>query len=282
MKLFLDCLPCLLRQVLEVSRRITDNIETQEKILIDSIKIISNYKKYRCAPLLAHKIHNIAKKYTGNFDPYYDIKKQDIKSAKQLYNNLLDFMEKQEDNLLAALKISATGNIIDSAVYSNLDIKSCIEVELSKDFTICDIDLFRKKLKTAKHIVILGDNSGETVFDKILCEYLKDYNITYVVRSEPIINDATVIEAEESGLNDCAQIVSSGCGSPGVILEKCNKEFLDIFYSADIVISKGQGNYEALSNSKRGIFYLLKVKCPMVAKDINSDINGYVFKYIEN
>lgn len=277
MEIFLDCLPCMLKQVLGASRMATNHEKIREKILIDSSKILSNYKQFRCSPELALAMHDTVKTHTKKNDPYDIIKENDIKTSLKIYPMLKSFLDKNNNSLYNALKISATGNIIDSAVYNDLDIESCVENELNKDFGICDIEIFMEKLKDAKTLLIIGDNSGETVFDKVLIEYLSPLKVTYAVRSAPIINDATIEDAKKSGLDECSTIISTGCNAPGAVLKRCNKEFLDIFNSSDIVISKGQGNYEALSDCEREVFFMLNAKCPVVSNKIGVDLYSYVF-----
>lgn len=278
MEISFDCIPCLLKQAVCASRMASDDKNIQEKIIFESLDILSNYNKYCCSPDLARDIHSVVKKRTGVADPYNDIKQRDIKAAKNVYPILKDFLLQKNDELYWALKISATGNIIDSAISNFVDIKGCVEAEVEKDFGVCDINGFEEKIKNAKTILIIGDNSGETVFDKVLIEHLAPKNVVYAVRGEPILNDATMAEAIQSGLDECATIISSGSDSPGAILERCNKEFVDIFYGADVVISKGQGNFEALSDCDREIYFLLKAKCDMVAEILGVNVNEYVFK----
>ena len=282
MEIMLDCLPCMLKQVLEASRMATDNSKTQAKILIEAINILFDYKKYDCSPEIALAMHQTVKKYSKNLDPYNTIKIRDIKSAKEVYPFLKSFLQEKSNGLYWALKVSATGNNIDSAIYNNVDIKSCIANELEKNFGICDIDSFENKLERSGSILIIGDNAGETVFDKVLAEYLLGFGvkIIYAVRNNPIINDTTFEEALESGLDSCTSIISTGCDAPGAIIKKCSNEFIEIFNSSDLVISKGQGNYEALSDCGRNVFFLLKAKCPVISKRLNVNVNEYVFKEI--
>jgi uncharacterized protein with ATP-grasp and redox domains len=270
----------MLRQVLEASRMATDDIEIQEQILNDSLKILLNYKQFSCSPDLALAMHQTVKKHSKKLDPYDRIKERDINASKKAYPLLKSFLLEKDNSLYWALKIAATGNIIDSAIYNNIDVEHCIENELEKGFSICDIDSFEDKLKKTKTLLIIGDNAGETVFDKVLAEHLLGFNINiiYAVRDKPIINDATVKEAYESGLDSCTTIVSTGSDAPGAILEKCSNEFIDLFNKSDIVISKGQGNYEALSDCERDIFFLLKAKCPMISNKLGVNLNEYVFK----
>ena len=145
-------------------------------------------------------------------------------------------------------------------------------------FAISDIKKLEEKMQNAENILILGDNAGETVFDKVLIEELDNYEIYYAVRSESIINDATYEDAYNSGLNECSKIISSGCNTPGLILEKSCKGFTEIFKNSDIIISKGQGIMKhCLKQTKK--FFLLKVKCPVLSDMIGVNVNDYVFKY---
>lgn len=282
MEIFLDCLPCMLRQALEASRIVTDNTELQEKIIAEAINVIANYKKYGYSPEMARAVHQVVKKLSGIYDPFKKIKERDIKTAKKVYPSLRDFLQQKRNDLYWALKIAATGNIIDSAINNNVNIEEengYIEKELKKEFSICDIEIFQNKLKTSKRLLIIGDNAGETVFDRILAERLSDLDIIYSVRSEPIINDATIEDAFASGLNDYAKIISSGCSAPGIILKECSDEFLKAFADSDIIISKGQGNFESLSGIDKEVFFLLKAKCPMISQRLHVNLNEYVFKY---
>lgn len=279
MEICLDCLPCFLRQVLEASRMATNNMEIQTEIMKDTVMLISDYERFRYAPELGRAIHQIVKKHTGIKDPYRSIKCDNIRSALAIYPSLKHFLFKKEDRLYWALKIAATGNIIDSAINKDINIDKCIMNELEKEFTICDVNRMENELKRAKSLLIIGDNAGETVFDRVLIEDFLYLDITYAVRSEPIINDVTIIDACASGLEQCSKLISTGCNAPGVILDECSEEFLNIFNNADIVICKGQGNYEALSEQKRGMFFLLKAKCSVISERFGVNVNDYVFKW---
>lgn len=278
MKIHIECLPCILNQAIEASKMSTNDENLIEDILVESIKMMEEYKTYCCTPDITQKIHDLVKDITGNTDPYKQIKEKDIKSALKLYPYLEKVHAENGNSLHSALKISATGNIIDSAIYTDLDIEACIEEELNKPFGVLDLKKLEEKLIKTGKILIIGDNSGETVFDKILAQTLP-LDIIYAVRETPIINDATLEEAHASGLDSCTTLISSGSKAPGTILERCSEEFKEIFYESDIVISKGQGNYESLSDCDRDIFFLLKAKCEVVALDLNVDVGEYVFKY---
>lgn len=279
MELFLDCLPCMLRQTLEASYMATDDELIHERIMDEALEELLEYRKYNSAPELCEAMHSIVKRHSGNDDPYAKIKIKDISEALKLEPIIRNFADKGNDLLLNALKISATGNVMDSAIYNDLDIESCLNDEIEKPFSICDINELKRDLNKAQIILIIGDNAGELVFDKILAEYLShDYKVIYSVREMPIINDATMEDTFRTGISDYAEIISTGCGMPGAVIESCNTYFQEIFNNADIIISKGQGNFEALSGTKRSIYFLLKAKCHKIANALDVQINDYVFK----
>lgn len=279
MEIVLDCIPCMLKQSLDASRMATKDTQKQDIILEKTLKLLLNYKEFRNSPDLVREVHQIIKSQTGVKDPYFYIKEKDLKAARNVYSFLKEFLKYKENSLYWALKIAATGNNIDAAVYDNINLKKCIEKELEKDFAICDIEIFERKLETASNILVIGDNVGETIFDKVLLEEFSRFHITYGVRSEPIINDVTEKDAYASGLGEVATIVSTGCSAPGSILEDCSDEFIDIYNRADIIISKGQGNFETLSEKKGNVFFLLKAKCPIIYQNLKVNQNEYVFKH---
>lgn len=278
MKLFLDCLPCVLKQALATARINTGDIQIQQIILDETLKILCDHASYPNSPAIVKDIHNIVKRYTGVDDPYIQIKKRDIKAAIEALPLIQDFIAAQDDEMYWTLKAAATGNIIDAAIYDTANFKDHLVEELTKDFAICAITDFANDLKTAKSVLIIGDNAGETVFDRLLVEFLSSYEIIYAVRSQPILNDATKEDAEASGLNHYCRIIKSGCTAPGTLLDQCSPEFLEIFNNADIVISKGQGNYESLSDCSRPIYFALKAKCKVVADSLGVKVNDYVFQ----
>lgn len=279
MEIHLDCLPCFLKQVLDTTRLLTDDYQVQKAVMRETTGVLLDVDKYDYSPEVGRIMHNIVKKHTGNQDPYEKIKKENIQTALDIYPVLKHFLFKKEDRLYWALKIAATGNIIDSAINKDINIKKCLNRELEKKFKVSDLDIFKKKTESAKTLLIIGDNAGETVFDRVLMEDLLYLDITYAVRSEPIINDATKEDARASGIGRSAKIISTGCNSPGTILKECSSEFMNVYDNADIVISKGQGNYETLSEADREMFFLLKVKCPVISHDIGIDVDNYVFMY---
>ncbi len=283
MEIHLDCLSCTLRQALEASRMSTEDTGLQAKIMDEVLALLGRYRSFKNPPAIAREIHRIIKSRTGVIDPYREIKQRDLQVALSLYPALKRSVEGGEDPLYRALKAAAIGNALDSAICVDYDIEQGIEEELEKPLAISDLLLFKEGLATAKTLLVIGDNSGETVFDRLFLEQLpNDLFVTYAVRSAPIINDATMEDARASGLEEQSEIISSGCDSPGILLTECSERFLEVFSNSDLVISKGQGNYETLYDDpvrNRGVYFLLKVKCPVLSDLIDVDLNEYVFKY---
>ncbi len=221
----------------------------------------------------------IVKDKTGLEDPYKELKTRDFEGALKVEPIIRKFAAAQEDQLLGALKVAATGNVMDTAIFIDLDISEVVEEELDTHFTICDIEAFRKDLETAKTVLILADNVGELIFDKILLELLaKDHEVIFAVRDIPIVNDATVEEALAAGIDKIAKVMSSGSRLPGTVLSQTSEEFQKVFYESDVVLAKGMGNYEGLSEVDRRVFFLLKAKCAPVAADAGVEVGQYVFE----
>lgn len=270
MKTYLDCIPCFLRQTLDTARIITKD-ERKIRRVMDAVSLlIPKISLEASPPEIGREIYRAINETIGVKDPYKDIKKKYIKIALSLYPELKKLVESSKDRLLTAIRLAIAGNVIDFAAHPDFVLEREIKEIISQDFGILHYDDFKRKLRQAREILYLADNAGETVFDRLLIEELKK-PVKYVVREKPVINDATREDAILSGIDRVAEVISSGTDAPGTVLKYCSREFLEIYRSADMIISKGQGNYEALSEEKKPIFFLLKVKCSIIAKDIGVD-----------
>jgi len=186
-------------------------------------------------------------------------------------------MANSEDKLLTAIRIAIAGNVIDLGVKKSFDIVKDVKNILEQDFAIFDYSAFKTQLEKTENILYIGDNVGESVFDKILIKELKK-PVTYAVRTIPIINDVTMEDAIESGLDEVAELIDSGCESPGIIINQSTPEFLKIFNTSGLIISKGQGNFEGLSDCNRQVFFLLKTKCPIISNHIGVEDGSIILK----
>ena len=279
MELFLDCLPCLHRQVLEAARTATDDEARQLRIMDLAAVTLTRRAEFASAPAMAKAMHDIVRTETGVADPYRAIKWREMDAALALEPRLWEFAA-TGDRLLAALKVAATGNVMDAALVPDLDIDACVGAELERPFARCDLAPLAADLASARRVLVIADNAGEAVFDKPLLALLGEgREVVYAVRGEPILNDSTLEEARYAGVDAHATLMSSGCPTPGAILDTCTTEFLEAFAAADVVISKGQGNFEALgSASPRPLYFLLKAKCALVAGRLGCEVGDYVFE----
>jgi len=222
-------------------------------------------------------VYRKVRELTGVRDPYKAVKAAHIKEARAIYPELIEIKNQSEDELRTAIRIAIAGNVIDLGINKPLELVKDVRRTLAAEFAIFDYRAFKARLAEAKTILYLGDNAGESVFDKILIQELKR-KVVYAVRSAPIINDVTREDAMASGLAEVAELVDSGSAAPGTVLEMCTPDFRQRFDAADLIISKGQGNYEALSDCHRQVFFLLKAKCVVVAEHLGVKMGDIVFK----
>lgn len=270
MKLSLDCIPCILRQTLDAARMVSDDPLVHQQILRETMRWAGEMDYEQSPPELAQRIHRRLREITGVEDPYRAAKDRMNRLALDLLPTLRAEVETSRDPLLMAARLAIAGNIIDMGINGNLtdaDIRQAIEKAFTEPF--CgEIDTFRQALGQAQSILYLADNAGEIAFDRLLIEKISPERVTLVVRGRPVINDATLIDARDVGLDQVVRVIDNGSDAPGTILHDCSPEFRSLFASADLIIAKGQGNYETLNEAPEQIFFLFKVKCPLVASHV--------------
>lgn len=277
MKTYLECIPCFMQQALRAGKLITTDDKIHKEILDHTGSLIHTFNLNNTPAESGAKVYEIISEITGVKDPYKQIKEDNIKQAKKLIPDLKNLIKQSHDPLLTAVKIAIAGNVIDFGVNESFNIEEDLNEILTKDFAISDYEDFKKTADKAKTILYFGDNAGESVFDKLLIEEVNKQTY-YAVREIPIINDATYEDAVNSGLNEVSEIISSGVKAPGAIVSQFTENVKKLFNSADMVISKGQGNYEGLSNNTRTIFFLLKAKCKVLADDIGVKKGSIILK----
>lgn len=279
MKTYLDCLPCFVEQALRAARIATNDDKVIKQVLDEVGCMIKDTPMENTPAESGIRVYGKIREITGVADPYREIKQRHIAEARALYPELEKMVAKAEDPLLTAIRIAIAGNVIDLGINKVFDLVADIKKILLQDFALFDYEAFKKALHKAENVLYIGDNAGESVFDKLLIGQLKK-RVVYAVRSQPIINDATMEDAVASGLDEVTELMESGSTAPGTILRYCTPEFLKIYREADLVISKGQGNYEGLSDENRPIFFLLKAKCPVIARDMGVQEGDIVLKGI--
>jgi len=282
MKTYLECMPCFIKQALQAGRIAGDDPVTHKRILDAVASEIPEISINECPPKMGKKIHEIVKKITQNPDPYKKLKDKYNRQAMALYPYLKEKVKTSEDPLLTAVRIAIAGNVIDFGAQLKFDLDKDLNEILYGEFAVFDYGRFKDALDKNRDILYLADNAGETVFDRVLIELLKEQfgsKITYAVKEIPILNDATMEDAVFAGIDKITKVISSGSGAPGTVLEYCSDEFMKLFKSAPLIISKGQGNYEALSEESAPIIFLLKVKCDVLAAHMGVSIGSIILKY---
>ena len=287
MRTHLECIPCFIKQSLEAARMVTDNEEIQTEVLREVMKHLQNISLTKSPPELSREVHKIIRGITKSKDPYKKVKDESNEMVKKEYSYLKKLVIESDDPLLMAIKLSIVGNVIDFGTTNRFNVDDMIDNAVKQEFDTSSYSQFKCVLEKSETILFLADNTGEIFFDKLLLEELvkRQKKITYVVKANPIINDALIEDAEFAGIDKLATVIECDIGqelsSPGMILSYASNNFLKIFKSSDMVLSKGQGNYEGLSDVNRDVFFMLVVKCPLVAKDINSDVGKLILKVKE-
>ena len=277
MRTYLDCIPCFFAQALKAARIAGADENMQKKILEEVSKLVPEFPLESTPPEMGRIVYQLVNKLTGNNDPFKEIKKSSNQLILNLYPKLKMTVENSKDRVLTATRLAIAGNIIDYGALTSFDIEEEVANCLKSNFAVFDYSEFKQALNNAETILYLGDNAGEIVFDKLLIEELGK-ELIYVVRNKPIINDVLIEDAYDCGIDKIAKVISNGSDAPGTVLNLCSKEFLETYHKAPLIISKGQGNFETLSEERAPIFFLLKVKCPVIAKDIGCKVNDMILK----
>jgi uncharacterized protein with ATP-grasp and redox domains len=280
MKTHPDCIPCFVRQTLETIKLTSDDTGLHEKALREILAILSQMDFNKEPVIMGRTIQHLIQRLSGSSDPYRTLKQQFNQMALDLYPRLKAQVSSAENAFETAARLALAGNMIDFGIGRMLEaaqVTATIELALSANLK-GDIQSLEQAARTARSILYLGDNCGEIVFDRLLIEQFITDRVTYVVRAAPIINDVTMDDARYTGMTDHTRVIDNGSDAPGTLLSECSQKFKTAFKKADLVIAKGQGNYETLHASRRPIFFMLKVKCPVVAGHIGHEIGSYVIK----
>jgi uncharacterized protein with ATP-grasp and redox domains len=284
MKLNLDCIPCFQRQALQAARFISNDEKLQEKVLREVVKELLESDWESTPPELAHKIHSIVKRVTNENDPYKDVKRESNDLVLRMYPELKETVKSSRDPLRTAVRLAIAGNIIDFGVVQKFNLEETIKEVLKKKFAIDDYMLLKEKLENSETLLFFVDNSGEIGLDKLLVETFletkKFKKIDFVVKGGPIINDATLEDAVYVGLDSLpnSEFLVISNGEEGTGPERSSQDVKRWISEHDLVISKGQGNYEGLSE-RNGLFFMLMAKCPIIASDIGVNVGDIILEY---
>jgi uncharacterized protein with ATP-grasp and redox domains len=272
---YLECVPCFLRQALDAAQATSDDPRVQERVVRGTLRLVAEMPLDRPPPWLGQRIHRLLREATGQADPYREAKRRANDFARELLPELKGRVRASADHIDAALRVAIAGNIIDLGCRSSVgekEIREAVTAAMSAALDVRAVESLKRAVGEAREILYIADNAGELFFDRVLIEELPSERVILAVRGAPVINDATREDVEATGFTSLARVIDSGSDAPGTILEDCSTSFRECFRSADVVIAKGQGNFETLSDVERGVFFLLKAKCPVVARRLGCEL----------
>lgn len=281
MRSSLECIPCFISQGLSVARLATDDPRDQEQILREVLFRASRADLSLMPARFSNEMHQMIRRFAGKDDPYLGIKRRSNQLAMELLPGWRARLKNLDGPREAALKAVIAANVIDFGVKGDLTAEQ-IPAALKSSFCgplIGDVDGFFKAAERATSILFLADNAGEIVFDRLLIEMLPRGKITVVVKGGPAINDALMEDAETAGLKNLADVIETGTDGAGIVLENCSPEFQRCFARADMVIAKGQANFESLDGCNRPVYFLFKVKCAVVARHIGRPVGSLMLHH---
>ena len=268
-----ECMACLVNS----QARMCKGLGTEEdrmEFMRDVFRSFSDVPAGVAAPWFIPKFTEAFQRHFGIGDPYREIKEKANRLSLAMLPELEKYVRQAEDPLLAAMKVSRAGNFLDFAVLTEEQIEkglsAAVPADLESPLDSTEYRHFTEELETARSLVILGDNAGEIVFDTVLVRELKkrypSLRITYVVRGGNAQNDATMADAEVSGMCGLVRVIGNGSSIPGTELGYISEELKTCLNSADLILSKGQANFETLGTCGLNIYYMFLCKCPKFAK----------------
>ncbi|MDA8174551.1 MAG: ARMT1-like domain-containing protein [Nitrospiraceae bacterium] len=280
MKISLDCYPCFLRQAVIAARLGTDDPALHEKVIRSVLPDIERADPDKSPAHATTFIHRKIREVLGK-DPFKDNKSHYNQVALSSYAGLKEKVWASSDPLLTAARLAIAGNIIDFGIFTSIDIDATVEKALSGPIHSDDYALFETAVRETKRILYLADNAGEIVFDRILIEVLASMGkeVTLVVKGKPVLNDVTIEDARQAGIDGTCRIIDNGSDCIGTILEMTSEDFNRHWAEAGLVISKGQGNFETLMHEKgKSIFYLFQSKCEVVCRELDVPLKAMMLK----
>ncbi|OGR41262.1 MAG: hypothetical protein A2X35_07670 [Elusimicrobia bacterium GWA2_61_42] len=280
MRTTLDCIPCLFRQALDSARMFSADPAVHESILRDVLDWSRDMDMSQPAPVMGRRIYRRLRELTGVKDPYRAAKAGQNRLALRLLPELRAAVKKAADPLELAVKLAIAGNIIDMGAAGDVSlagVRRAIRHALTEPID-GNPAAFSRAVKRAGSILYLADNAGEIVLDRLLIEQLGPGRVTVAVRGAPVLNDALLSDARAAGLHRLVRVIDNGSDVAGTVLAETSAGFNRLFLGAGLVIAKGQGNYETLSDTPRPVWFLFKAKCPMIAARAGAGLGAQVLR----
>lgn len=276
-----ECLICAFRQAINTARVATDDPRLHMDIISRLVDRLKTPNLNQTPAALSQSVYQIISDVTGIRDPYAAIKKETNALALRHLPGLEHIVDSSSDPLKAACKLAIAGNIIDLGIGHDFDLERDVHQFLQNEFRPDAYPDFLKELRPGRRLLYLGDNSGEIIFDRVLVEHLlqRGIRVTFSIKSSPIINDATLEDAQAAGLTDIVPVITTGSDDIGVHWDHVSPEFRQCFENADFIISKGHANFETCTGKPGNIYFLLKTKCDMVADELGVPLGSMVFSH---
>ncbi|MGQ1787141.1 MULTISPECIES: damage-control phosphatase ARMT1 family protein [unclassified Saccharicrinis] len=273
------CSRCHLKSVNKLIAKFQPSLEVSEALQVEAKKILAE-NAHLPNPYVATYIQRLAKDKMNVASLYREEKIRANTVLLSNYEYWKNYVSESEDPFRTAVKLAMAGNIIDYGAHTAPDdIEASINELIKKDLSEDNVRQLHSDIARSSHILYLGDNAGEIVFDKLLIETMQHPHITYVVRGQPVINDVTFADARQTGIDQLCKVISNGYDAPSTLLEHCSPELIKAYHSADLVISKGQGNFEGLMQAKHPtLYFLLTAKCKPIAQMLDVSEGDLVIK----
>ena len=272
------CISCLTKGHIDKYPEGTSE-EQQIEYKQRTLQILGNATENESAPMIVNKLDKLRLEMFGMNIDYSDIKQYFNEYVMKKQSRIEAEVAEAEDKLMRALQYSMTGNYIDFGAMESVSEEKFEELlSNAKNISLDESEYLnlKKDLESAKKLVFLHDNCGEVVFDHVLIKTLKNLypnlHITSMVRGVPVLNDATIDDARQIGLTDTVEVVGNGSTIAGTCLEDLSKEALEVVQNADVIISKGQGNFETLYGCGLNVYYLFMCKCTLFANRFHKNL----------
>jgi uncharacterized protein with ATP-grasp and redox domains len=283
MQTTLDCIPCFMHQALKAARVVApQDTALHKQVLLEWASMLSSLDLTVTPPALAGIMYKRLSDLLGTRDIFAHVKEQANTEVQRFLPQFRKSLAASDDPLFDALRLAIIGNYMDAGTPTQHAWSQAMQEERDATWATSHYPRFRQHLSTPRSILILGDNAGEIVLDTLLVDELVrlGHEVTYAVRGTPILNDATMEDAKRVGMTQKCQVITSGVDTPGTVLERCTPDFLRRLDQSEVIISKGQGNFEALKGEKSGIYFAFKVKCPVVAAITGRPEKTSIFEYL--
>ncbi|MGD7652830.1 MAG: damage-control phosphatase ARMT1 family protein [Verrucomicrobiales bacterium] len=278
MKANFDCVSCLVRQATEALELSVEDPRRKSRLLRWMLRNMVDGNWEVSPPLLAGRLHRKIREEAGVADPYQVIKERMNERAQEMLPRCRELIAEGHDSREVAARIAVAGNHLDSGSRIRMGgdgIGNLLEF-VDEVPLVGDVGVMFREAEEAERILYLTDNAGEIVFDRLLIEQLPMEKVTVAVRGAPVLNDALLADAEKAGIDRLVRVISNGSDMPGTVLEECSAEFREHFEAADLILAKGQGNFETLSEVAAPLWFLFAVKCDLVAHEAGAEMGDLI------